>query len=159
MYKKYCPLALFHFQSNNMISCHSQRNTVGGNPWRFLEINNVKSISNSMSSPGPAIHLVFDFIVLNVDKNVPRTRTRTRTRMRMGMRLRTGRALAAVDVVVQGKNVPSFLWTIHFEGINYAFSFHCAWVVGCQLSPRPGPAPSPTPDPPPDSPPLAVTKA
>jgi len=26
-----------------------------------------------------------------------------------GMRMRTGRALAAVDVVVQGKNVPSFL--------------------------------------------------
>jgi len=25
------------------------------------------------------------------------------------MRMRTGRALAAVDVVVQGKNVPSFL--------------------------------------------------
>lgn len=36
---------------------------------------------------------------------------------------------------VRGKNVPSFLWTtIHFEGINYAFSFHCAWVlVACQL--------------------------
>lgn len=34
-----------------------------------------------------------------------------------------------------GKSVPSFLWTtIHFEGINYAFSFHCAWVlVACQL--------------------------
>lgn len=57
------------------------------------------------------------------------------------LRIRTGRALAALaalaagDVVVRGKNVPSFLWTIHFEGINYAFSFHCAWVVGCQLSP------------------------
>jgi len=59
------------------------------------------------------------------------------------LRIRTGRALAALaalaagDVVVRGKNVPSFLWTIHFEGINYAFSFHCAWVVGCQLSPCP----------------------
>lgn len=121
---------IISLQSENMISCHSKRNFIWGNPWRFPGINTVKGISNSMPCRGRAIHLVFDFIVLNVDKNVPRMR----------MRMRTGRARAAVGVViVRGKNVPSFLWTIHFEGINYAFSFHCAWVVGCQLSPRPGP--------------------
>lgn len=125
---------IISLQSGNMISCHSKRNFSWGNPWRFPGINTVKGISNSMPCPGRAIHLVFDFIVLNVDKNVPRMR----------MRMRTGRARAAVGVViVQGKNVPSFLWTIHFEGINYAFSFHCAWVVGCQLSPRPAPLPLP----------------